>query len=219
MRAFLLCLVGAILASGVVSGLFVGSALAAEPEAKAEQKLSNRTALEKWQVVDRSDFARHGKVQLESDRIVLAAGKPATGIRWTGEVPRLDYEITLEAMRVEGSDFFCGLTFPVGEGQCTLILGGWGGSVVGLSNINGASAAENESSCAVDFKNGQWYKIRLWVTGSEIHVWIDEKEVIHVPTRGRQFSIWWEQEPVSPLGVATWHTTGALRAISLRKRP
>ena len=38
----------------------------------------------------------------------------------------MDYELRLEAKRVEGGDFFCGLTFPVGKEYCTLILGGWG---------------------------------------------------------------------------------------------
>ena len=50
-----------------------------------------------------------------------------TGITWTNEMPRMGYEISLEAMRVEGSDFFCGLTFPVGKDYLSLIVGGWGG--------------------------------------------------------------------------------------------
>ncbi|MBN2588491.1 MAG: hypothetical protein JXA96_01410 [Sedimentisphaerales bacterium] len=58
------------------------------------------------------------------------------GIYWTGPLVTMSYEITLEAMRVEGSDFFCGLTFPVDENPCTLIPGGWGGTLCGLSCIN-----------------------------------------------------------------------------------
>ena len=57
-----------------------------------------------------------------------------TGITWTNEVPTNNYEISLEAMRVEGSDFFCALTFPVGNDPCSFIVGGWGGGVVGLSS-------------------------------------------------------------------------------------
>ena len=57
-----------------------------------------------------------------------------------------DYEVTLEAMRVDGNDFFCGMTFPAGKDPCTLIVGGWGGTVVGLSSINGMDASENETT-------------------------------------------------------------------------
>ena len=46
-----------------------------------------------------------------------------TGITYTNPLPRTDYEVTLEAMRVEGSDFFCGLTFPVGSNSCSLVVG------------------------------------------------------------------------------------------------
>ena len=38
------------------------------------------------------------------------------------------------------------------------------GGVVGLSSIGGFDASENETTQFVEFKNGQWYKIRLRVT-------------------------------------------------------
>ena len=44
-----------------------------------------------------------------------SSGNDLTGITWTGDLPRLGYEIEVQAKRVSGSDFFCGLTFPVGE--------------------------------------------------------------------------------------------------------
>ena len=59
----------------------------------------------------------------------------------TADFPREDYEVSLEARRLEGTDFFCGLTFPVGKEPCTLIIGGWGGTTVGLSNVDDYSAA------------------------------------------------------------------------------
>ena len=47
-----------------------------------------------------------------------------TGVTWTRDFPKSNYEIRLEAMRVEGSDFFCGLTFPYQKAHATLVLGG-----------------------------------------------------------------------------------------------
>ena len=55
------------------------------------------------------------------------------------DLPRTDYEIRFETRRIEGFDFFCGLTFPVGEKYLTLVLGGWDGNVVGLSCLDGIS--------------------------------------------------------------------------------
>lgn len=63
-------------------------------------------------------------------------------------MPVMNYELSLEAMRVDGSDFFCGLTFPVGSNFCSFIVGGWGGGVVGLSSLNSEDASQNETTNA-----------------------------------------------------------------------
>ena len=82
----------------------------------------------------------------------------------SGALPTTSYEVALQAMRVEGSDFFAGITFPVGGSFCSLILGGWGGSVVGLSSINGLDASENETSQSRQSESGRWYYVRIRVT-------------------------------------------------------
>ena len=82
-----------------------------------------------------------------------------TGINWTNRVPKVNYEVTLDAMRVTGSDFFCGLTVPVSDSFCTLIVGGWGGSLVGISSLDGQDASENETTKFFNFEQGKWYRI------------------------------------------------------------
>src|ERR1051325_1303183 len=109
-----------------------------------------------------TDFAGRGDVRVEKDRILLQLGY-MTGITWTNAFPKMDYEVNLDAMRVEGNDFFCGLTFPVGESPCSFIVGGWGGGVVGLSSIDGEDAANNETTKYLNFEKGRWYHIRLRV--------------------------------------------------------
>ena len=69
-------------------------------------------------------FASHGQASLESGAILLNAGDPFTGLNWTNTFPKMNYEIAFDAMRVSGSDFFCGLTVPVGDSFCSLIVGG-----------------------------------------------------------------------------------------------
>ena len=175
----------------------------------------NGKDLDGWRVLDKIDFASHGKVVVKDKQILLGAGKPATGISWTGELSRMNYELSLDAKRVAGGDFFCGLTFPVNKSYCTLIIGGWGGWVTGLSNVDGQSAVENETTDSQKFKNKKWYRIRLRVTAGKIEAWVDKKKIVDLATKGKKFSIWWEQEPVRPLGIATWYTTAALKNIRL----
>ena len=139
------------------------------------------------------------------------------GINWTGQLVKMDYEITLEAMLVEGDDFFCGLTFPVGERSCSLILGGWGGSLCGLSSIEYMDASENETTTFVDFNFEQWYKVRLRVTSDKIQAWLNEEPLVDVDTTDKIIDIRIECVPSLPLGIATYMTTGAVRNIQLRK--
>jgi hypothetical protein len=178
--------------------------------------LFNGRDLTSWKVLDQEDFARHGEVAVRDGAIELGQGRPATGIVYAGPPPRMNYEISLEARRTAGDDFFCGLTFPVRKQHCTLILGGWGGSVTGLSNVDNASAAENETSSFVEFKNDRWYKIRLRVTPNRIEAWVDGEQIVDLDARRRKFAVWWEQEPARPLGISTWNTAAAVRGIKLR---
>lgn len=180
-----------------------------------EMSLFDGKSLKGWAV---TDFAGRGEVSVKEGKIVLESGQ-MTGITWTNasELPRMNYELSLEAMRVDGSDFFCGLTFPVAKDPCSLIVGGWGGGVVGLSSLDGQDAANNETTKFMNFKTGQWYAIRLRVTPGKIQAWIDADKVIDCPTEDRSISIRLEMEDSKPLGIATWATAGALKNLRLRK--
>ncbi len=168
--------------------------------------------LGQWQA---ADYLGSGAVRIQDGAIRLERGVEQTGIRWAGRVPTSNYEITLEARRIEGRDFFCGLTFPVGESFCSLIVGGWGGKTVGLSNIDGLDAAENDTTVLLDFEFRKWYPIRLRVTDDCIRVWIEGDRVIDADIRERAISTRPEVELCRPLGIMTWMTTGEVRDIVL----
>jgi len=141
-----------------------------------------------------------------------------TGVNWTNPMPAtMNYEIALEAMRVEGSDFFCGLTFPVAKDPCSFIVGGWGGGVVGLSSLDGEDAANNETTKVAEFEKGRWYAIRVRVQPSRIQTWIDGEKYVDVDTTDRKISIRIEVELSRPLGIASWNTKAALKNIRMRK--
>ncbi len=181
--------------------------------AREEVSLFDGETLQGWRV---SDFAGHGEVKVEEGKILLGMGV-MTGITWTGDIPRMNYEVSVDAMRVEGSDFFCGLTFPVGTNPCSLIVGGWGGSVVGLSSLDGEDAANNETTKYMTFENKRWYHVRVKVLPDKIQAWIDDEKVVDVVTKDRRISIRFEVEPSLPFGFATWSTAAALRNIKIRK--
>lgn len=177
------------------------------------QILFDGKTLQNWRV---TNFGGQGQVKVQNGQIILEMGDDMTGITWTGDLPRINYEIELEAMRLDGHDFFCGLTFPVGESPCSLIVGGWGGTVVGLSSLDGRDASENETTMHMNFSSNQWYKIRLRVTDGRIEAWIDAGKVVDVLTKGRKISIRPEVDLSRPLGIATWRTTAALRNLRFR---
>ncbi len=168
----------------------------------------------KWEIVD---FGTKQDVTIKNGEFILAAGNDMNGVLYKGELPKSNYEITLDAMRVDGSDFFCGLTFPVKKDFCSLILGGWGGGLCGLSCLDGMDASENNSSTYYEFKNNEWYHVRLRVTDDNIDAWLDKEHLVDVDYSNRLISLRLETELCKPLGFATWRTKAALKNIRLRK--
>ena len=163
------------------------------------------------------EFGGQGRVAVWKGLLLLPAGTPFTGVNWTNDAPKVNYEISLEAMRVSGSDFFCGLTVPVRDSFCSLIVGGWGGTLVGISCLDGADASENETTQFVSFESGRWYRIRLRVTETKIEAWVEQKKVVNVTTTGRKLSLrFGDIELSKPLGITSWDTGAALREIQIR---
>jgi hypothetical protein len=180
----------------------------------AWQPLFDGTALGKWKL---SPFSPNGKIKVKNGEIRIGAGQPMSGITWTGEPPaRMNYEIELEAMRTAGNDFFCGLTFPVGKDPCSLICGGWGWAVVGLSSIDGYDASENSTGTMKKFEDKKWYKIKVRVTKKQIEAWIDDEKIVTQELEGHSIGIRLEIEPAVPLGISTWYTGSAVRNIRWR---
>ena len=150
-----------------------------KPDAEGWESLFDGKTLGKWKP---SDFWKPGKCHVEDGALVLETGTgDLTGVTWGGDatmVPRVDYEVVLEAQRVEGGDFFCALTFPYKEDCASLVVGGWGGGVIGISSFDGMDASMNETTNYMEFENKRWYTVRLQVTDNRIQAWIDDKQVV-----------------------------------------
>ena len=165
-----------------------------------------------------TDFGGQGEVKVEKGQMILAHGESLTGVTWKGEPPaKMNYEIELDAQRVDGTDFFCALTFPVNNDCASLIVGGWGGGVCGISSLDDNDAARNETTSVHEFKNGRWYHVRLRVVPDKIQAWLDNDRIVDVDTKDKKISVRFEVEASQPLGIASYQTTAAIKNIQLKK--
>ena len=194
--------------------LFIGLSCFGADEGKKSISLFNGRDLTNWTI---TDFGTQGPVKVEKTKLVLYMGEGATGVTWDGdfEFPKMNYEVSLRAMRVDGNDFFCGMTFPVNEEHLSLIVGGWSGTVVGLSSLDGFDASENETGTSKSFQKKKWYDIKLRVQHNIVQVWINDREIIYCDTTDRELSIRPEVLLSRPFGFTSWYTTAALKNIRL----
>jgi len=186
------------------------------PDAEGWQALFDGKTLAGWKV---TDFGGQGPVGIVGGEIVAKMGQgDMTGVTWAGgAIPRIDYELSAQAKKTDGSDFFCGLTFPYKDTCASFIVGGWGGTLCGISSLDGFDASENETTKFMEFKTGEWYTVRVRVTAAKIEAWIDDDKMVDVEIGDRKVSVRWEVESSQPLGLAAWRTGAAWRDIRIRK--
>ena len=183
------------------------------PKKNSWTPLFDGKSLHGWKA---TQFGGEGEVYVEDETIFMEFGSSMTGLTATQNLPRDNYEVRLEAKRIDGTDFFCGLTFPVKDNYLTLVVGGWGGAVVGLSSIDGDDASENDTRRSKAFKKNQWYSIRLRVSQDVVTVWIDDKELIKRSLTGHELSLRPEVNLCRPFGICAWETRAALRKLEIR---
>jgi hypothetical protein len=170
-------------------------------------------SLEGWKV---PKIGGEGEVAVKDGAIVIGAGESMSGLAYKGELPKLNYEIELEAMRTKGADFFATTTFPVADSSCSFVLGGWGGTTVGLSSIDFYDASDNSTSSMKAFDDKRWYRVRIRVTAKKIETWIDDEKIVDFVTVDHKIGIRFECDPYRPLGICTWCTEGRVRKVRLR---
>lgn len=211
MKAFLLLSAWAILAVTPVSA-----------QDKPLALLDGSDLASRWRVVD--EMKDHGPVTLTDGVLRLGEGKPMTGVAYTGSdtLPVKDYEVSFEARRVEGEDFFAALTFPVRDKDtaATWVLGGWGGKCVGISCLQFQAADENETTNWVEFETGKWYRFRLQVRENRLTGFIDDKQIFDADTEGKKITMrFGDIEFCRPLGFASYATVGEVKNLRITRLP
>lgn len=188
--------------------------------------LSTPTYAKFWKSADIPDA---GKVtftpsQRNDGEIELQPGQPMTGAtfdakKWqTAQMPVTRYSIEYEAMRVEGNDFFGTVTFPVYDSHVSLIVGGWGGTLVGISSIDDMDASENTTRGNGYFENNRWHKVRIEVRDDGIQAWINNKLFVNVSIRGHKLGLRsGDIEKCAPFGFASYATEARIRNVLVRR--
>ncbi|TWT50327.1 hypothetical protein Pla22_30690 [Rubripirellula amarantea] len=177
-------------------------------------------------------FGGEGSVDITKNNdqalIRLELGDPITGVRFSGEVPQNNYELKFQAKRIEGIDFFCGVTFPIDESALTLVLGGWGGGITGISSIDGLDASENSTTLFRHYENEIWYDVRIRVSDFGVEAWIgepdpknpkqrEESNVVELMREGQKFGLRFEMDLCTPLGLANYQCVSEFRNLGWRK--
>ncbi len=198
---------------------------AATEQAKGEQAKGEQAwkeliigkSLEGW---EKTNFGGDGDVVVNGEgELVFDIGQPLTGVTYKKDFPKENFEIRWEANRLDGSDFFVGITFPVGDEHCSFICGGWGGGVVGISSIDGNDASENQTTQFKDIKNKHWYKFTAKVDSKTITVTMDGEQILQVPREGKSFSVRGEVRLNRPMGYCVFNSKVAVKNFQYRVLP
>ncbi|MEM9480857.1 MAG: family 16 glycoside hydrolase [Verrucomicrobiota bacterium] len=184
-------------------------------------ELIEKDSLKGWKVLD--NWIGGGAESTVEDGVLrVGSGAPMNGImldeETASQLPDGPYEIKVEARRVEGQDIFLGLTFPVpGREACvTLIAGGWGGGITGISSIDYRDASQNSTMSDQRYENDEWYEFRIEVRSDDIQVWLDGRIIVNAFIRDRHIGMRpGEVEQVQPFGLITWETVAEVRRLKV----
>lgn len=162
-------------------------------------------------------FGEFPEFDLAEDGVVIPQGVPLAGLTYQGTPPTPPFEAVFDVTKEFGADFFFSVTFPVRGEHLTLVLGGWGGVVCGLSCLDGEDASGNDTRTLKNFPDGSRYRVTLAVTDERVRVGLDGEPLIDADLRGRELELRPEVDPSVPFGVATFATQSILHGVSVRQ--
>lgn len=191
------------------------------PARRAEWRLLTDEFAPAWKA---AGIPEEGAVTVQNGEITLQPGQPMTGARLDAQawehacIPATRYAIEYEAMRVEGNDFFGTVTFPVGDSHASLVVGGWGGTLVGISSIDDMDASENSTTGNAFFENNRWHQVRIEVRDDELRAWINGKLFVSTSTRGHKLGLRaGDIQKCTPFGFASYATQARVRNVLIRR--
>lgn len=158
--------------------------------------------------------------ELTDEGVVLPQTAWLSGMTYDGDVPSAPYRLEVVATRRYGSDFFLGVTFPVRESHLTLVLGGWGGSLCGLSCIDGMDASENDTRTNRYFPNGKLQTVVIDVGDDRVVARVNGEGVVdRALGADEELSLRTEVLASRPLGLAAFATSTTVHSVRVRPLP
>ncbi len=143
-----------------------------------------------------------GKEILQEQKIDAACWLRLGESNWT------DYDLEVEALRVEGVDGF-GIGFRMADRDNFLManFGGWNNSRHGVEVTTEGDVKVLPSSVApAAIDAGRWYRVRVEARGSQFKVLLDGKEVLTFTDAGH---------PRGAVGLRSWNTVNRFRNLKL----
>ena len=180
------------------------------------QSLFDGKTLTNWKILR---YGGNGEPSVRNGALVLPRPTDGvmTGVCWVGEsLPVNNYEVYYEARRVVGTDIFAGFTFLYDDTAASIVFGGWGGVVNGLSSIDGYDASENETCQRFSLSNDRWYPVQLRITPDSIRASVGLDIIVDIATTGKDIHL---RADYLDTGFTLWtyNTTGEIRNIRIRK--
>ena len=186
-------------------------------------ELFDGQSLAGWQRLDLDGSG--GRIDARDGSILFSRGDPLTAMVVSDKSfmpPGQEYEIMLQARKMDGRDFFCALTFPVPEKMtsCTFVAGGWGGGVTGISNIDNLDANRNTTRSVLRYKTGKWYNLKIEVRRGRIRCWVDQRIVVNTVIADKVISMRpGAIEQCQPFGIASFATAAEFKSLRMRALP
>ncbi|HYE21663.1 MAG TPA: hypothetical protein VEA69_24670 [Tepidisphaeraceae bacterium] len=113
------------------------------------------------------------------------------------------YDFTVEFTRT-GGDSCVVQMFTVNKHPCSLVLGGWSGTVSGFQHIGGKTAQQNPTAYTrLDWRPNVRYTATVKVRRGRIEAWVDGKRIAAHFTTGADLSNKDRPTGASPLGIGS----------------
>jgi protein kinase-like protein len=148
--------------------------------------------------------------KMAKDVIVLpsVSAWPAPQLEWQGPFPRSNYELEVEAMPVDSTDYFCSLVVPVGKRSVTITTID---RRLRLMEVDDRMVTVNTRLALARKK---WHRFRVRVTPAFFTVWVNGTKIVERLCDG---SVFRSPRGAKPLAIYASGTQTGIRSVRMRR--